>query len=142
MHTGPEGLGLLRAAQAIGAAIVADVLVFYPITRDVGRWMLAGVAVFGVAIIVFGLSELFLLSMAALTLLGIGDTVSVYIRHVLVQLKAPDNIRGRFSAVSSVFIGASIELGEFESGLAAAWLGLLKAVVIDGGANGGFTCWQ
>jgi MFS family permease len=135
LHTGPEGLGLLRTAPAIGAAIVAAVLVFYPITRHVGRWLFAGVVVFGVAIIVFGLSESFLLSMAALTLLGIGDMVSVYIRHLLVQLETPDNIRGRVSAVSSVFIGASNELGEFESGLAAAWLGLVPAVVIGGGAT-------
>ena len=102
--------------------------------------MFTGVVVFGVAIIVFGLSESFLLSMAALTLLGIGDMVSVYIRHLLVQLETPDNIRGRVSAVSSVFIGASNELGEFESGLAAAWLGLVPAVIIGDGANGGFTC--
>jgi hypothetical protein len=140
LHTGPEGLGLLRAAPAIGAATVAAVLVFYSITRHVGRWMLAGVAVLDVANIVFGLSESFLLSMAALTLLGIGDMVSVYTLHLLGQLKAPDNIRGRVSAVSSVFIGASIELGEFESGLAAAWLGLVPAVIIGDGANGGFTC--
>jgi MFS family permease len=135
LHTGPEGLGLLRTAPAIGAAMVAAVLVFYPITRHVGRWLFAGVVVFGIAIIIFGLSESFLLSMAALTLLGIGDMVSVYIRHLLVQLETPDNIRGRVSAVSSVFIGASNELGEFESGIAAAWLGLVPAVVIGGGAT-------
>jgi MFS family permease len=135
LHTGPEGLGLLRTAPAIGAAMVAIGLTFYPITRHVGRWLFAGVVVFGIAIIIFGLSESFLLSMAALTLLGIGDMVSVYIRHLLVQLETPDDIRGRVSAVSSVFIGASNELGEFESGVAAAWLGLVPAVIIGGGAT-------
>ena len=94
--------------------------------------MFGGVVLFGMATIVFGLSEQFAVSMAALFLLGAGDMVSVYIRHVLVQLETPDAIRGRVSAVSAVFIGASNELGEFESGLTAVWFGLMPAVVIGG----------
>jgi len=93
------------------------------------------VFVFGLAIIVFGLSTWFYLSLAALVVMGAGDMVSVYIRHMLVQLETPDEIRGRVSAVNAVFIGASNELGEFESGVTAAWLGLVPAVVIGGTAT-------
>jgi MFS family permease len=133
--TGPQGLGLLRTAPAVGAALTAAALAFYPITRDVGRWMFAGVAVFGVAIIVFGLSNSFALSLLALVVLGAGDMVSVYIRHMLIQLETPDEIRGRVSAVNAVFIGASNELGEFESGVTAVWFGLVPSVVIGGAAT-------
>jgi MFS family permease len=97
--------------------------------------MLWGVALFGVATVVFGLSTSFLLSLAALAILGAADMVSVYIRHLLVQLETPDEIRGRVSAVSAVFIGASNELGEFESGVTAAWWGLRPAVVVGGVAS-------
>ena len=135
LHVGPEGLGLLRTAPAIGAALIAIGLAFYPITRHVGVWLFAGVFVFGLAIIVFGLSTWFYLSLAALVVMGAGDMVSVYIRHMLVQLETPDEIRGRVSAVNAVFIGASNELGEFESGVTAAWLGLVPAVVIGGTAT-------
>ncbi|MEM7016821.1 MAG: MFS transporter, partial [Pseudomonadota bacterium] len=135
LHIGPEGLGLLRTAPAVGAGITALILVFYPIQRNVGKWLFFGVAVFGVATIVFGISDSFLLSLAALTILGAGDMVSVYIRHLLVQLETPDHIRGRVSAVSAVFIGASNELGEFESGVTAAWFGLVPAVVLGGVAT-------
>ena len=100
-----------------------------------GRWMFGGVVAFGVATIVFGLSTSFLLSLAALAVLGAGDMVSVYIRHLLVQLETPDEIRGRVSAVNAVFIGASNELGEFESGVTAAWWGVVPAVVIGGVAT-------
>jgi hypothetical protein len=103
-----------------------------PVGRHVGRWMFGGVFVFGIATLVFGVSRSFSLSMAALTLLGAGDMVSVYIRHLLVQLETPDAIRGRVSAVNAVFIGASNELGEFESGIVAAWLGAVPAVVVGG----------
>jgi MFS family permease len=103
--------------------------------RHVGRWMFAGVAWFGIATIVFGLSHIFIVSLLALLVLGIGDMASVYIRHMLVQLETPDAIRGRVSAVNGVFIGASNELGEFESGLTAAWFGLVPAVVIGGVAT-------
>ena len=97
--------------------------------------MFGGVAAFGVATIVFGLSTYFALSVAALVVMGAGDMVSVYIRHLLVQLETPDEIRGRVSAVNSVFIGASNELGEFESGVTAAWWGIVPAVVVGGAAT-------
>ena len=106
-----------------------------PIRRAVGRWMFGGVAAFGLATIVFGLSTSLPLSLAALVVMGAGDMVSVYIRHLLVQLETPDAIRGRVSAVNSVFIGASNELGEFESGLTAAWFGVVRAVVVGGAAT-------
>jgi MFS family permease len=132
LHAGPGSLGLLRTAPGIGAAVCAMVIAMSPITRNVGAWMFGGVAVFGVATIVFGVSTNFYLSMFALTVLGAADMVSVYVRHLLVQLETPDAIRGRVSAVSSVFIGASNELGDFESGLVAKWLGAVRAVVIGG----------
>jgi len=94
--------------------------------------MFGGVALFGASTAVFGLSHTFWVSLVALVLLGAGDMVSVYIRHLLVQLETPDEIRGRVSAVSSMFIGASNELGEFESGVTARWFGLVRAVVIGG----------
>jgi MFS family permease len=129
---GPTGLGLLRTAPGLGAVVTALVLGFAPISRRVGRWMFDGVALFGFATILFGLSTSFPLSLAALFLLGVGDMVSVYIRHMLVQLETPDSIRGRVSAVNSVFIGASNELGEFESGIAATLLGLVPSVIFGG----------
>jgi len=135
LHVGPDGFGWLRAAPGIGAAIVAIALAWRPITRHVGALMFAGVAIFGVATAVFGVSESFLLSLIALVTLGSADMVSVYIRHMLVQLETPDAIRGRVSAVNAVFIGASNELGEFESGLTAAWWGLKPAVVVGGIAS-------
>jgi hypothetical protein len=123
----------------LGATITAMILGFFPITRHVGLWMFAGVLVFGGATVLFGASESFEISLAALFLVGIGDMVSVYIRHILVQLETPDDIRGRVSAVNSVFIGASNELGEFESGITAAFLGLVPAVIIGGGLTIGVT---
>ncbi len=135
LDVGPAGLGLMHAAPAVGAAILAAGLTVRPLRRHVGRWMFGGVVTFGVATIVFGLSTSFALSLAALVVMGAGDMVSVYIRHLLVQLETPDAIRGRVSAVNAVFIGASNELGEFESGLTAAWWGIVPAVVIGGGAT-------
>lgn len=135
LHVGPTGLGLLRTAPGLGAALTALVLTFSPMVRHVGRWMFGGVALFGVATVIFGLSHIFIVSMCALLLLGVGDMASVYIRHMLVQLETPDAIRGRVSAVNGVFIGASNELGEFESGLTAAWFGLVPAVVFGGVAT-------
>jgi MFS family permease len=132
LHVGSTGLGVLRSAPGVGAALCGAALSLSPITRSVGRWMFGGVAAFGVATIVFGVSKSFWLSLVALTVLGAGDMVSVYIRHLLVQLQTPDAIRGRVSAVSAVFIGASNELGEFESGLTAAWWGTVPAVVVGG----------
>jgi MFS family permease len=135
LHVGPSGLGLLRSAPGIGAALCAFALAVSPIGRNVGAWMFGGVAAFGAATIVFGLSTNFALSLSALTILGAADMVSVYVRHLLVQLETPDEIRGRVSAVSAVFIGASNELGDFESGLTAKWWGAIRAVVIGGAAT-------
>ena len=132
LHVGPAGLGLLRTATGVGATLSAIALVVSPIERHVGRWMFAGVALFGAATVLFGVSRSFPLSLLALVLLGVGDMVSVYIRQVLIQLETPDAIRGRVSAVGSMFVGASNELGEFESGLTARWFGLVPAVVLGG----------
>jgi MFS family permease len=135
LHTGPVGLGILRTAPGVGAALTALAVGLAPIERHVGRWMFGGVALFGASTIVFGLSKSFSISLVALVLLGAGDMVSVYIRHLLVQLETPDAIRGRVSAVSSMFIGASNELGEFESGVTARWFGLVRAAVLGGVAT-------
>ncbi|MEN9897730.1 MAG: hypothetical protein RLZZ66_1379 [Pseudomonadota bacterium] len=132
LHVDSVGLGLLRAAPALGASLTAILLGFFPLTRRVGAWMFTGVFIYGGATVLFGFSEQFYLSLAALFLVGAGDMISVYIRHILVQLETPDDIRGRVSAVNSVFIGASNELGEFESGLSAAFLGLVPAVIMGG----------
>ena len=136
LHVEPAGYGVLRAAPGVGAALVAAMLAFSPIQRHVGRWMFGGVALFGcVDHRVRRFDESFWLSLVALFLLGMGDMVSVFVRHLLVQLETPDEIRGRVSAVSSMFIGASNELGEFESGVAAKWLGLVPSVVLGGVAT-------
>jgi MFS family permease len=135
LHVDSAGLGLLRAAPGLGAAVVALSLGLRPIQRHAGRWMFGGVAAFGVATIVFGVSTNFWLSLGVLALLGAGDMVSVFVRQLLVQLETPDAIRGRVSAVNSMFIGASNELGEFESGVTAKWLGTVRAVVFGGVAT-------
>jgi MFS family permease len=135
LHTDATGLGLLRTAPGVGAALCSVVLAFWPIRRRVGAWMFGGVAVFGAATLVLGWTASFGVALVALFLLGAGDMVSVYIRHLLVQYETPDEIRGRVSAVNSVFIGASNELGEFESGLTAGWLGLLRAILLGGAAT-------
>jgi MFS family permease len=135
LAVGPTGLGLLRAAPAVGAALCGAGLAARPVTRHVGRWMFGGVAAFGLATLVFAASTAFVLSLAALVVMGAADMVSMFIRHLLVQLETPDRIRGRVSAVNAVFIGASNELGEFESGLTAAWFGSVPAVVIGGVAT-------
>lgn len=132
LAVGPVGLGTLRSAPGVGAALMGAWLAIRPIERHAGRWMFGGVSLFGVATIVFGLSTSFWLSFAALFLLGVGDVMSVVIRHMLVQLETPDAIRGRVSAVNAMFIGASNELGEFESGLTAKWWGPVPAVVVGG----------
>ncbi|MFM8753268.1 MAG: MFS transporter [Phenylobacterium sp.] len=132
LHVGPEGFGILRAGPAIGATLVAVILARYPIRRRAGPVMFAGVAVFGVATIVFGLSTSLPLSVFALAVLGAADMLSVYIRQTLVQLVTPDAMRGRVAAVSGLFIGASNELGEFESGVAARFLGPVGAAVFGG----------
>jgi MFS family permease len=132
LKVGPEGLGLLRAAPAAGAAIVAALLAWRPLTRRLGRWMFAAVAVFGVVTIAFGLSTSFALSLALLVVLGAADMISVYVRGSLIQIAAPDAMRGRVAAVSGLCISASNELGEFQSGVAARFLGPILAVVSGG----------
>ncbi|WP_411286875.1 MFS transporter [Phenylobacterium sp.] len=132
LHVGPQGFGILRAAPAIGATAVALWLAANPIRAKAGSFMFAGVAVFGAATIVFGLSRSLWLSVAALAVLGGADMLSVFIRQTLVQLVTPDAMRGRVAAVSSVFIGASNELGEFESGVVARFLGPAGAAVFGG----------
>ncbi|MDQ1834306.1 MFS transporter [Massilia scottii] len=129
------GLGFLRTAPGVGAALCSVALAFYPIRRRVGAWMFGGVAVFGAATLVLGWSASFPVALGALFLLGAGDMVSVYVRHLLVQFETPDDIRGRVSAVNAVFIGASNELGEFESGLTAGWFGLTRAILFGGAAT-------
>jgi MFS family permease len=132
LHTGPWGLGLLRSAPAVGALSMAVWLARHPLERGAGRRMFAGVALFGIATIVFGISRSFALSLAALIVLGASDMISIVVRLSLVQLRTPDAMRGRVSAVNSMFIGASNQLGEFESGVTAAWFGTVPAVVIGG----------
>ena len=132
LHTGPWGLGLLRAAPAVGAFGMSVVLTRWPMQRRVGARMLWAVALFGVATLVFGLSRNLLLSMIALAVTGAADMVSVVVRQTLVQLETPDVMRGRVSAVNSVFIGASNQLGEFESSATAALLGPVGSVVVGG----------
>ncbi|MBB3133513.1 MFS family permease [Rhizobium pisi] len=132
LHTGPWGLGLLRAAPAIGALAMSIVLARRPLETNVGRKMLVAVAVFGVATIVFALSTNIALSVAALLVVGASDTVSVVVRSSLVQLLTPDEMRGRVSAVNSLFIGTSNQLGEFESGMMAAALGPVATGIVGG----------
>jgi MFS family permease len=132
LNVGEVGLGALRSSIAVGAALCGVALTQMPISKHVGRTLLITVAAFGVAIIVFGLSKSFWLSVVALFAAGAADMVSMFIRNTLVQLATPDEMRGRVSAVSSMFIGASNELGEFESGGVAALVGVLPSVLIGG----------
>jgi MFS family permease len=132
LHVGPLGFGFLRSAPAAGAFSMAFLLTHLPIRSRVGDKMFATVAMFGIATIVFGLSAYYPLSLLALFVLGASDMVSVNIRGALVQLSTPDYMRGRVSAVSMLFIGASNELGEFESGTTAALMGTVPAVVAGG----------
>ncbi|WP_325344917.1 MFS transporter [Xylophilus sp.] len=129
LHTGPWGLGLLRAAPAVGALVMSVVLARWPLERRVGGRMLWAVALFGVATVVFGFSQSLALSILALAVTGAADMVSVVVRQTLVQLQTPDAMRGRVSAVSSIFIGASNQLGEFRAGSMAALIGPVGAVV-------------
>jgi MFS family permease len=132
LHVGPKGFGLLRLGPALGATMVGLTLAVRPIRRRAGLFMFAGVAVFGAATVVFGVSKLLWLSVLALAVLGAADMLSVFIRLTLVQLVTPDPMRGRVAAVSTLFIGASNELGEFESGVAARFLGAVGAAVFGG----------
>lgn len=132
LHTGTWGLGFLRAGPAVGALLMSIWLTRHPIQHRTGKVMFGAVAVYGVATVIFGISTNFILSLAMLAVSGAGDMVSVVIRQSLVQLETPDEMRGRVSAVNSIFIGASNQLGEFESGAMAAALGAVSSVVIGG----------
>jgi hypothetical protein len=132
LRTGPWGLGLLRSAPGVGAGVMALLIAYKPIRRRAGATMLWCVAGFGLFTIVFGFSRSLPLSMISLLLVGAADMVSVVVRGVLIQLDTPDEMRGRVNAVDMIFIGASNELGAFESGLAAQWLGTVPAVVLGG----------
>lgn len=132
LQTGPWGLGLLRSAPGVGAAVMAVLLAYRPLKRRAGVTMLWCVAAFGVATILFAISRSLLISLAALFFVGASDMVSVIVRQMLIQLGTPDEMRGRVNAVDMVFIGASNELGQFESGLTAQWFGTVPAVVLGG----------
>jgi len=132
LHTGPWGLGLLRLSPAVGALSTSVYLAHHPIHNRAGRKMFAAVIVFGLATIAFALSRSIFLSMAILCVLGTADVVSVVVRSSLVQLETPDSMRGRVSAVNSLFVGTSNQLGEFESGVTASWFGIVPATVIGG----------
>ena len=132
LHTGPWGLGLLRTAPGVGAAVMAVALAHRPLRGRAGLTLLWSVAGFGICTILFGVSTSLVLSLLALIFLGASDMVSVIIRATLVQLRTPDEMRGRVNAVDMVFIGASNELGQFESGLTAQWFGTVPAVLLGG----------
>src|SRR5215813_420957 len=132
LHVGPWELGLLRSAPAIGALVMGLGLAYWPITSHTGYVLLTTVGIFGLATIGFGVSQSLWLSLGMLAILGAADMVSVVIRRILVLVATPDEMRGRVSAVESVFIGASNELGEFESGVTAAWFGAVPAVILGG----------
>jgi MFS family permease len=132
LRTGPWGLGLLRAAPGVGAALMAVLLAYQPLRNRVGKIMLFCVAGFGVFTIVFGISHSLVVSLISLVLVGASDMVSVVVRGTLVQIATPDAVRGRVNAVDMIFIGASNQLGEFESGLTAHWFGTVPAVILGG----------
>lgn len=132
LHADTWGLGLLRAAPAVGALVLAIYLSNNPISQSSGKIMFYCVALFGVCTIIFGISTIFWISLLALVVLGAADMISVVVRSSLVQLQTPDAMRGRVGAVNSIFIGASNQLGEFESGVTAQWWGAEPAVVIGG----------
>jgi len=132
LHTGAWGLGILRSGPAIGAGLVGLYLAARPLKRHVGRTMLTGVAIFGATIIAFGLSRSLWLSVLILVVMGGADMLSVFVRLTVVQISPPPEMRGRVNAVNMLFIGASNELGEFESGLTAQWLGPVRAVLAGG----------
>ncbi len=132
LHVGANGLGILRAAPSVGAAVMALLMAHLPSMKQAGKKMFLCVALFGVMTLLFGISKNFYFSIFCLVILGAADMISVVIRGVLVQTKTPPEMRGRVSAVNLIFIGASNELGEFESGLTASWFGTIPAVVLGG----------
>jgi hypothetical protein len=141
LHAGPSELGVLRSAMGVGAAVVALWLAVKPLRRRVGAWMFGATIIFGIATVVFGLSESLWLTAVALAVAGGVDMISVYVRQSLIQLATPDAMRGRVSAVSFVFISASNELGDFEAGLMARIFGPVLAVTIGGVAAIGASAW-
>jgi MFS family permease len=132
LHIGPRGLGLLRSMPAAGAALMAILLAYRPLRRRSGMVMLIAVTIFGASTIVFGLSHSVVISLIALFVVGASDMISVVVRATLVQIATPPAMRGRVSAVSILFIGASNELGQFESGVTAQWMGAVPAVIVGG----------
>jgi MFS family permease len=132
LQTGPWGLGILRSAPGLGAGIMAIVIAYRPLRKRVGATMLWCVAAFGLFTVLFGLSRSMALSLIALFVVGATDMVSVIVRGTLIQVATPDEMRGRVNAVDMIFIGASNELGQFESGLTAQWLGTVPAVILGG----------
>ncbi|NHW38499.1 MFS transporter [Paenibacillus aceris] len=132
LHTGPWGLGLMRTSPAVGALLMSIVLVYYPLKKAVGYILFAALAVFGLATMLFAVSTNLFISLVALFLIGVSDVISVIIRSSLVQLQTPDEMRGRVNAVNSLFIGTSNQLGEFESGTLAGFIGAVPAAFIGG----------
>lgn len=132
LKVGSEGFGILRAAPAVGSIITMLLAAYFSLNKNAGKKLLIAIFIFGVSIIVFGLSEIFWVSVFALFLSGIADGVSVVIRNTILQLHTPDNMRGRVSSVNSIFVGSSNELGAFESGVTAKLMGVVKAVVFGG----------
>jgi Transmembrane secretion effector len=132
LQAGPEGLGLLRSAPAAGALVMSAVLAIFPLRARVGQLLFGAVIVFGLATVVFGLSTSMPLSLVALAILGASNVISVVVRHSLVQLRTPDPMRGRVTAVHSLFTGTSNQLGDFESGVTAALIGTVPSVVLGG----------
>jgi MFS family permease len=132
LHVGPSGFGLLRAGPAMGAVVTGFMLSRNPLRSHAGLWMFGGVAIFAMATMVFAVSPWLYLSVAALAVLGAGDMISVYVRQSLVQIVTPDHMRGRVSAVSGLFVGASNELGEFETGVVARVVGPVSAALFGG----------
>jgi MFS family permease len=135
LHTGPWGLGVLRLSPALGALSTSVFLAHHPIRKQAGPRMFAAVILFGAATIAFALSRNVWLSMAILSVLGAADVVSVVVRSSLVQIETPDEMRGRVSAVNSLFIGTSNQLGEFESGVTASWFGIVRATILGGAGS-------
>lgn len=135
LDVGADGFGILRSAFTFGGFVGALYMTQRPVARYAGKKLLIAVGIFGLGVTVFGVSEIFWLSLAALVIMGLADSVSVFIRQNLVQIITPDEMRGRVSAVTAVFIGASNELGEFESGVTAHWWGTVPAVLVGGVAT-------
>jgi MFS family permease len=131
-HYGPEGLGILRAAPAVGTILIGVVLARRPINHHAGKWLLLAVAGFGISIILFAMTTYFWVAALLLTVSGVFDGVSVVLRATIFQLVTPDHMRGRVAAINGIFIGSSNELGAFESGLTARLMGLVPSVIFGG----------